>query len=104
MHPHIYVKKSYHESNNVLLLLHNSDAATAKLSGGNFVRLNMKVKKYSRKGGMTSRTGSWHKRQAWKQKMKARSESGGGGGGACFKCGQQGHWAKNCKGNWRVYC
>ncbi|KAL9975921.1 hypothetical protein ACROYT_G013140 [Oculina patagonica] len=86
----------------------------AKVSSGlvsdNFQRLNMKHKSYRRRGGGIS--GSAHKRKAWKQIMKSRGEfvpqkswnskgsRGGGGGrsGACFKCGQEGHWAKNCRG------
>ncbi|XP_048739523.2 ATP-dependent DNA helicase Q4-like isoform X3 [Ostrea edulis] len=60
-------------------------------SVGNFVKLNMKVKTYKRKGkGMT---GPQYKRFQWKQKMKARSESYGNN---CFKCGKSGHWANKC--------
>ena len=73
----------------------------------------MKHRSYRRRGGGI--TGSAYKRKEWKQKMKSRGEfvpqkgwnsrgrGGGGGGGAgtsgaCFKCGQEGHWAKNCRG------
>ena len=70
----------------------------------------MKHRSYRRRGGGIS--GSAHKRKAWKQIMKSRGEfvpqkswssRGRGGGGAgrsgvCFKCGQEGHWAKNCRG------
>ena len=72
----------------------------------------MKHRSYRRRGGGIS--GGAHKRRAWKQIMKSRSEfvpqkswnskgkgGGGGGGGksgACFKCGEEGHWAKNCRG------
>ena len=67
----------------------------------NFVRLNMKVKRFSRKRGLT---GSAHKRLAWKKMQKGRVSSFGGGGrgfaksgrSVCFKCGNPGHWAKNC--------
>ena len=63
-------------------------------SGENYVRLNMKLKKY-RCRGLVGRTEGAYKRMAWKQRMKGRGE---GGTNKCFKCGEEGHWAKNCKG------
>ena len=84
--------------------------ASSGLVSDNFQRLNMKHRSYRRRGGGIS--GSAHKRKAWKQIMKSRGEfvpqkswsgrgRGGGrgaGSGACFKCGQEGHWAKKCRG------
>lgn len=65
-------------------------------SDANFVRLNMKVRKYKRKG--MNFTGEKYRRQQWKLRNKFRS-GGGKDKGKCFKCGGQGHWAKNCKGS-----
>ena len=92
--------------NDVFLFLRISSG----LVSDNFQRLNMKHRSYRRRGGGIS--GAAHKRRAWKQIMKSRGEfvpqkswnskgKGGGGGGksgACFKCGEEGHWAKNCRG------
>ena len=68
------------------------------------MRLNMKVKKYQRKG-FRAMTGGAYKRQAWKKRMQGRQGEGQqrqgrqeNSGNKCFKCGQPGHWAKNCKG------
>ncbi len=70
----------------------------------NFVRINIKVKRFSRnKKGLT---GSAHKRIAWKKMQKSRTGGGAGGSGlgkggrsVCYKCGNPGHWAKNCDSN-----
>ncbi len=68
----------------------------------NFVRINLKKKVFAR--GKKTQTGSGYKRQQWKQRQMG---AGGGGGGkgnwkskmtlTCRRCGDVGHWAKNCR-------
>ncbi|XP_048253388.1 ATP-dependent DNA helicase Q4-like [Haliotis rufescens] len=67
-------------------------ATASRVSSGNFVRLNMKVKKYRRKDGRHM-TGGQYKRNQWKQKMQARSKSYGD---KCFVCNGTGHWSRDC--------
>ena len=49
----------------------------------NFVRLNMKVKRFTKKGGCVK----FNKWKKWKH---------GKGKNTCFKCGEKGHWARDC--------
>ncbi|KAM5315537.1 ATP-dependent DNA helicase Q4 isoform 2-T2 [Glossophaga mutica] len=66
---------------------------------GNYVRLNMKQKRYVRGPALRGRL---LRKQVWKQKWKKKGECfGGGQPGAtakdsCFRCGQFGHWASQC--------
>ncbi|NXK70627.1 RECQ4 helicase, partial [Sylvietta virens] len=60
-------------------------------NGGNFVRLNLKRKTYSR----GSLRGKFLRKQVWKQKWRKKF---GGGADLCFRCGGKGHWASECRG------
>ncbi|CAN8183556.1 unnamed protein product [Coccothraustes coccothraustes] len=61
------------------------------LNRGNFVRLNLKRKTYSR----GSLRGKFLRKQVWKQKWRKKF---GGGADVCFRCGGKGHWASECRG------
>uniref|UniRef100_A0A8C0DIA4 ATP-dependent DNA helicase Q4 n=1 Tax=Balaenoptera musculus TaxID=9771 RepID=A0A8C0DIA4_BALMU len=66
---------------------------------GNYVRLNMKQKRYAR--GPASR-GRLLRKQVWKQKWQKKRECFGGGQprataqDSCSPCGQLSHWASQC--------
>ena len=65
----------------------------AIVEDSNFVRLNMKRRRYKGKG-----KAQVVRKQMWKHKVSLKF-----GGGACFKCGQKGHWANKCLSK-RLYC
>ncbi|XP_071064190.1 ATP-dependent DNA helicase Q4 isoform X4 [Dasypus novemcinctus] len=66
---------------------------------GNYVRLNLKHKRYARGPALQGRR---LRRQVWKQKWQKKGECFGGGQSratgedSCFCCGQPGHWASQC--------
>ncbi|KFM64570.1 hypothetical protein X975_10933, partial [Stegodyphus mimosarum] len=65
----------------------------------NFVRLNIKKKKFSRgHHSINIKKLKWKK---WKQMKKDTGSSANfsQAHGDCFKCGQSGHWARQCPSN-----
>ncbi|XP_045592483.2 uncharacterized protein RecQ4 [Procambarus clarkii] len=80
------------------------DRFVKKVSSGsannNYVRINLKKKVFVR--GKKNMTAGKYKRQEWKKKKVMKSAEAGNEGAikklTCFKCGDFGHWAKNCSG------
>ncbi|XP_038615914.1 ATP-dependent DNA helicase Q4 [Tachyglossus aculeatus] len=74
----------------------------APKASGNFVRLNMKKKRYVKGNALR---GNLLRKQVWKQKWQKKGQQFGGGGSpsgrgnddACFRCGERGHWAARCR-------
>ncbi|NXC36561.1 RECQ4 helicase, partial [Campylorhamphus procurvoides] len=63
-------------------------------SRGNFVRLNLRRKRYVRGPALR---GNCLRRQVWKEKWRKKfPRFGGGGSDLCFRCGERGHWAAQC--------
>jgi len=86
---------------------HISNSGSKRTCGSNFVRLNMKKKCFAKKG-----KSQFLRRQVFKEKMAKKGICVGSGwkgrrGGKkgfstksedkCFKCGNHGHWAADCK-------
>ncbi|XP_064443705.1 ATP-dependent DNA helicase Q4 isoform X1 [Mirounga angustirostris] len=71
----------------------------ANQSGGNYVRLNMKQKRYVRGPALRGRL---LRKQMWKQKWQKKGEHFGGGQpratvrNSCFRCGQLGRSSSQC--------
>ncbi|KAK1331781.1 hypothetical protein QTO34_007457 [Cnephaeus nilssonii] len=76
-----------------------SAARPAVRDRGNYVRLNLKQKRYVRGPALRGRL---LRKQVWKQKWKKKAGCFGGGQpsapvkDSCFRCGQLGHWASQC--------
>ncbi|XP_035226422.1 ATP-dependent DNA helicase Q4-like isoform X2 [Stegodyphus dumicola] len=97
------LKKEHSEDFPVLKKSKQTAHLEKKMSSGtvneNFVRLNIKKKKFSRgHHSVNIKKLKWKK---WKQMKKdlGSSESFSQAHGDCFKCGQSGHWARQCPSN-----
>ena len=75
--------------------LTEDELLTKKIQGGNFVKINLKKKVFVR--GKKTMTGAKHRRMEWKRKMDLKEKKSTSKKKlTCFKCGEDGHWARDC--------
>ncbi len=89
-------QKQSFSSSNVKAPETSEDRLKKRLHNDNFVKINLKKKTYVR--GKRAMTGAKHRRMEFKRKV-AEKEKKAAKPKVCFRCNEEGHWARDCVGN-----